>query len=891
MIGSTISHYKVLEKIGEGGMGVVYKGIDTRLYRPVAIKILSENLVNSEQSRLRFFHEARAVSFLNHPNICSVYEIETDGPTVFIVFEFIEGQSLRQVLQDKCAFSEIKVAQYGLQICAALTAAHGKSIIHRDIKPDNIMINGDGVLKVTDFGLAKLNSLDSTLFSQPKMGTGLKHELSSFATSVSTLQGTPMYMSPEQIRNEDIDERSDLYSLGVVFYELLTGHLPFVGADLTNTLQTTLNNKPTPTDNYRKNVSAQFQNILYKLLEKEKQDRYANSIELEKDLENICQPEKKDHQGRTIIIFNQKKRFRKITSTVLIVLFLAILLLGYFRPWTFIKNTFSDNLDLPVYNKPDSTFAIAVAPFWGTNEPEKAHGREFQTRIVVRLKELLNGEEIQIISDDTIQPIKSHDSARKAGLEGGADIVLWGIYRLMEGNVDIESYITLSDHKNLARYRYRDILVYDLSDDNGFRLYARNSEEIATKCLFMTAQHFYSFGYGKKSLSVNHKIIQRTYEVLVQEANILTYLNNTAAEEILQSAIQAQPEKVRAYSSLGYYYLSRGNYRKSINILNKAVLLDPNNTWSLNHLGNAHLYLGQYSEALDNFQKALYINPKHYNALSRISAVYYELGQYDKAIPVMERAMQFSTPKALKQLLYRLANIYLEKGDFDNAIKYFKQTIKVSPRESWVHHSLAMAYTYRYKYKKAVKELEIEISNYPSREVHYNGLGSIYLAQGNYEKATKSFSASLKLNSENFYSHLLYYIVLVKSEKRAAAQKHLDSLTIFTKSEKWIAPMLSFYAGNIDADSALAATKALKPIHEKRNRCEAYYYLGTAYLLDIRSNISPDSTNEQLAKKYFKRCLDTGIRDYWECVLAQAELNRLNGQMSITQRLTRFLRD
>jgi tetratricopeptide (TPR) repeat protein len=514
-----------------------------------------------------------------------------------------------------------------------------------------------------------------------------------------------------------------------------------------------------------------------------------------------------------------------------------------------------------------------------------------QTQIVVRLKELLKSEtEIRIISGETIQPLKSHDLARNAGLEVGADIVLWGISRLMEGNVDVESYITISDHKIIIQLQYKDIIVYDLSYDNGFKLLAKNSEEIVNKCLFMTAQIFNYYGYGKRALSVNQKIVQRTYNVLVQEADLFSVLKNPVAEEMLQSTIQAQPEKVRAYVSLGYFYLSRGKYRQSINILNKAILLDSNGAWRFLCLGNAHFYLGQYNDALANFQKALEINPKHYNSLSRMSALYYELGQYNKAIPFMERAIKLSSPKALKQLLYRLANIYLEKGDYDAAIKYYKQTIKVSPKETWAHHSLGLAFAHNGKYKKAQKELEIEISNYPTREVHYNGLGSVCLAQGNNEKAVESFAHAIDLNSKNLHSHLLYHLALVKFGKKDSAKTHLDSLAQFTKGDKWIAPMLDFYSGEIKVDSVLAATGALKPIHETRNRCEAYYYIGMAYLLNIVPTAFGEHSNEQIAKDYFQKCVDTGIRDYWEYVLAQAELNRLNGDRSITARLKNLLK-
>ena len=208
MVGENISHYKILEKLGEGGMGVVYKARDTNLDRDVALKFLPSGSAPKEKDKLRFQQEARAAAQLNHPNICGIHAINEYEGRQFIEMEYIEGQTLRQVLKEQDRLGLDKVREYALEIAEALSAAHRKNIIHRDIKPENIMVDKNGRIKVMDFGLAKLK--------------GVPHY-----TKTGSTVGTVTYMSPEQMQSEEIDPRSDIFSFGVVLYEMLSGTHPF----------------------------------------------------------------------------------------------------------------------------------------------------------------------------------------------------------------------------------------------------------------------------------------------------------------------------------------------------------------------------------------------------------------------------------------------------------------------------------------------------------------------------------------------------------------------------------------------------------------------------------------------------------------------------------------
>ncbi len=233
VLGQTISHYRVVGKLGSGGMGVVYEAEDIRLGRRVALKFLAEDLAHDECILRRFEREARVASSLNHPNICTIYEVEEHDHQPVIVMELLEGESLMQRIR-KGPISTDEILDFGIQASDALKAAHAKGIIHRDIKPENIFIIGGTRVKILDFGLAKVR-LAPVAGNQP---------MDQSLTLDGTIMGTTPYMSPEQVRREEIDSRSDLFSLGVVLYEMATGHRPFVGENSVLVMDAILNARP-----------------------------------------------------------------------------------------------------------------------------------------------------------------------------------------------------------------------------------------------------------------------------------------------------------------------------------------------------------------------------------------------------------------------------------------------------------------------------------------------------------------------------------------------------------------------------------------------------------------------------------------------------------------------
>jgi serine/threonine protein kinase/Tfp pilus assembly protein PilF len=631
MIGQTVSHYHIVGKLGGGGMGVVYEAEDTRLGRHVALKFIPDNLVNDHKSLERFMREARAASQLNHPSICTIHDIQDHDGHPFIVMEKLEGVSLKDRLRGEPMDLE-EILEVGIQVADALAACHAKGIIHRDIKPANIFLTTSGVVKILDFGLAKV----APAFESDD-GSGPKEEL----TIAGEVFGTAVYMSPEQARGEPLDARSDIYSLGAVMYQMATGKKPFSGSNMVTTMDAVLHDKPVSPLKLNPNLPAELEGILGRAMEKNRGNRYENAMAMKGDLQSLKHETEPSVtlSGRLkpALPYRIKSSTFQTTSkmqTYLLIgmgalLFLALVTVGAFwfrqRGGGAPKNTIAvlplrnvsgdvsvdflrSALADEIANTLTYTKTLDVRPSSltqkyanGDVDPQKA-GRELQVATVVTGHFLKQGDNLMV----TLEAIDTRNDRLRwqTNFTAPADNLI-ALNNVMSSQVSQGLIPVLGAAGGVIQTtsRPKDAQAYDLylhalalphdaqgnkdaiavlehvvqSDSN----YAPAWEELGLR-YYYDAQ--YSNG-GEEAFQRSNKAYEHALELdpnrIVAAGQLITNRVERAelgrAYEAAQALLKNRPESAEAHFVMGYVYRYAGMLEQATQECNKALALDPGN--------------------------------------------------------------------------------------------------------------------------------------------------------------------------------------------------------------------------------------------------------------------------------------------------------------------------
>jgi len=735
-----VAHYKIVRKLGAGGMGEVFLAEDTKLSRQVAIKFLRPTSdADAEQSGRRLLREARAAAILDHPNICAIHEVGEEGGRPFIVMQYVEGETLDRLIRKKPLTPEQAVA-IGAEVADALSAAHARGLVHRDIKPSNIIVTPRGQAKVMDFGLA----------SSAAGPLGADAQTESALSTPGAMIGTVPYMSPEQVRGEPADSRSDIFSLGVTLYEALSGHRPFAGENTAVTASAILTTEPALLTRYNPAIPDELQRIVRKCLEKDRERRYRTAADLHVDLQNLT----RDSQSRPIasmggpVAPRSARRAPRLLAVAAVVAALGV------AGWYAVSQLG------PAQAPPPTISAIAVLPFVNSNrDPNTEYLSDGITESIINAFSQL--PRLRVMARTTSFRYKNKDvDPARAGRELGVDAVVTGKVLQLADTLAIQAdLVRVSDGAQLWGERFdrkladvlavQDEIARQITEKLRLRLTGEEQQLVTKRFtdntdaynLFLRGRYFYG----------------RTSEEGLDKS--ITFY---------QQAIAADPNYALAYVGLAQSYATLGGvfgfrsprdaWPRVLEFAVKAVALDPK-------LGEAHVALAAYKLQYEwdwpgaeaELKQAITFNPNYGGAHTTYGSYYSSIGQLDRAMSERKiaQALDPLSPFATANVGYP----YYYAKRYDEAIEHYRKAVELDPNYPWAHLWIGQAYVQKGLHQQALDAILecIRLSGGDTRTKAT--LGHAYAVAGRRGEALQVLDELKKASTSRYVSP--YFLALI----------------------------------------------------------------------------------------------------------------------------------
>jgi serine/threonine protein kinase/Tfp pilus assembly protein PilF len=722
MIGETILHYKIIEKLGGGGMGIVYKAEDIKLHRTVALKFLPPELTRDEEAKKRFINEAQAASSLQHNNVCNIHDIdETVDGQIFICMDCYDGETLKEKISRGPLKLDIAI-NISIQIAEGLQKANENGIIHRDIKPANIFITNDGIVKIIDFGLAKLSG--RTMMT--KMGSTL---------------GTVAYMSPEQARGEEVDQRTDIWSLGVVLYEMITGKLPFKGDYDQAIIYGILNEEPQPIARFNEKVTPEIEHIVAKALEKDRDERYQHVDELLADLRRELKKLEYAKAGyvTTFVptLANTKSNWKRIGSTVLVFGILVGISIYFF------------------ISKSKPIDSMAVLPFIsGSMDTTSEYLSDGFTESLINILSKLPG--MKMMSSNSVFRFKGKEiDPQKAASELGVAAVLAGHITQRGDNLSISvELINAKDNSHIWGDRYN----RKLSDV--IALQTEISQEISNQLkITLTSDE-------QKRLMKPATDNTEAYRLYLKGRFYWKKRSKEGFEKAIQcfnQAIEKDPSYALAFAGLADVYMSMGSYffltpkewtEKAGAAARKALTLDE--TLAEPHATITALFEANrdWENAEREYKRCLELDPNYATGHQWYGEFLSYMGRFNEGLIEIRKAQELDPLSPVAY--YAAAYIPLTAMHrYDEAIQEIKKLFEIDQNFPLGHTALGLLYFLKGKSSEAIKEMKRAIELSDSSLEFIANLGYIYGFSGQRQEAEKILRKFLQLEKQQYVSPYL----------------------------------------------------------------------------------------------------------------------------------------